>query len=218
MDNFIAGTGWVRSLDIELGNHLNLEVLLGGGGTAILRRSVVREERAGEKSVGRNISTTRRNLRTGIAPKCQDQRSLLSVPCMLRPCIATTLNPKPSALSFFEPSTASLQMATCKLSWRLTLSTPSILQIGRPLSTRLLAPPRVTTIRAGSSVATRSSPSWAFGTSLATGGPCMIPSPPCGTLAQMVRYITSKGLQGDSKVILLRCCGSAPPSILCGPG
>ena len=31
MDNFIAGTGWVRSLDIELGNHLNLEVLLGGG-------------------------------------------------------------------------------------------------------------------------------------------------------------------------------------------
>ena len=97
MDNFIAGTGWVRSLDIELGNHLNLEVLLGGGGTATLRRSVVKEERAGEKSVGRNISTTRRNLRTGIAPKCQDQRSLLSVPCMLRPCIATTLhryNPK----------------------------------------------------------------------------------------------------------------------------
>ena len=76
MDNFIAGTGWVRSLDIELGNHLNLEVLLGGGGTATLRRSVVREERAGEKSVGRNISTTRRSIGRGIALKCQDQRTL----------------------------------------------------------------------------------------------------------------------------------------------
>ena len=61
----------------------------------------------------------------------------------------------PSALSCFEPSTASLQMATCKPSWRLTLSMLSILQTGRPLSTRLLAPPRVTTIRAGSCVATR---------------------------------------------------------------
>ena len=124
----------------------------------------------------------------------------------------------PSVLSCFELSTASLQMATCKLSWRLTLSTLSILQTDRPHSTRLLAPPRVTTIRAGSRVVTRFSPSWAFGTYLVTGGPCMILLPPCDILGQMVRYTASRGLQGDSKVTLLRCCGSAPPSVRCGQG
>ena len=72
MDDFIAGTGWVRSLDIELGKKLNLGVLLGGGVTAALRRSAVREERVGEKSVGRNISKTRPSLGTGIAPNEQD--------------------------------------------------------------------------------------------------------------------------------------------------
>ena len=62
------------------------------------------------------------------------------------------------------------------------------------------------------------SPFWGFVIFLVTGGPCKTLSSPCGTLAQMERCITSKGLQGDSKVTLLRCCGSAPPSIRCGPG
>ena len=131
------------------------------------------------------------------------------IPCNALAACATA---PPSALSFFELSTASLWIVTCKPSWRW--STLSILQTGRPLSTRSLASPRVTTIRAGSSVATRSHPSRAFGISLVTGGPCTILSPPCSTLAQMVRYITSKGLPGDSREALVRCCVSAPLSIL----
>ena len=85
----------IASSALNYGNPLNLEGHLRRGGIAVLRPSAVREERVGEKSVRRNISKTRLNLDVGIAPNEQDQRSLLSVPCTLRPCTPTTLNPKP---------------------------------------------------------------------------------------------------------------------------
>ena len=84
----------IASSALDYGNPLNLEGHLRRGGIAVLRPSAVREERVGEKSARRNISKTRLNLDVGIAPNEQDQRSLLSVPCTLRPCTPTTLNPK----------------------------------------------------------------------------------------------------------------------------
>ena len=74
------------------------------------------------------------------------------------------------------------------------------------------------TIKAGSSAATSSRHSRASGISLASGGPCTMQARLCGTSVQMVRYTISKGLLGDSREILLRCCVSAPPFIQCGPG
>ena len=82
----------IASSALNYGNPLNLEGHLRRGGTAVLRRSTVREERVGEKSARLNISKTRLNLDVGIAPNEQE----LSVPCTLRPCTPTTLNPKPS--------------------------------------------------------------------------------------------------------------------------
>ena len=89
--NLSVGIALIASLALNYGNPLNLEGQFPRSGTAVLRRSTVREERVGEKSARLNISKTRLNLDVGIAPNEQD----LSVPCTLRPCTPTTLNPKP---------------------------------------------------------------------------------------------------------------------------
>jgi len=52
---------------LNYGNPLNLEGHLRRSGTAVLRRSTVREDRVGEKSARLNISETRLNLGVGIA-------------------------------------------------------------------------------------------------------------------------------------------------------